>query len=160
MTIEVDDLEDPIKPYKAHGSKEYKLHIAVVAHLNSAFIGVHNPNLKFLHIPNQTRDATEAFFNKKMGVLPGASDLLFGWNHNTGVMELKPPDESLRGNQIKFMSWAKTIGWHTGAAWSVKDAHRILQSWGLKAGHHSIIEPDYATDEEKFKRASDALWKR
>jgi hypothetical protein len=154
-----DDLE-VIPEDKERDNPEYKLHIAVVAHLNSAFIGPHNPNLKFLHIPNQTRNATEAFFNKKMGVLPGASDLLFGWPNSTGVLELKPPGQSLRGNQNKFISWAKLIDWHTGVAWSVKDVHQILQSWGLEASHHTIVEPDYRTKEQKLKQGADLLWKR
>lgn len=133
---------------------EYKLHIAILAHINSAFIGPHNPNLKCFHVPNQSRDGTEAFFNKQLGVLPGVSDMLFGWNGNhTGALEIKAEYNELSSAQNKFMSWAKIIGWHTGTAKTVKQAHEVLIKWGLKPAHNTIVEPDYRTKEEKFRDA-------
>lgn len=153
---------------------EYKLHIAILAHINSAFIGTHNPNLKIWHTPNQTRDATEAYFNKEMGVLPGVLDFFLAWPIDPSVLqkmtkfpdfkpkwicacvlEVKPPGESLSSPQNKFTSWAHKIGFHTGMARTVKQSHYILLGCGLNASHHTIIEPDYRTKEEKFKDAFD-----
>lgn len=153
---------------------EYKLNVAVAKHINSVFIGTHNPNLKWWHIANETRSSADAFFGKQKGVLPGVSDLMFGWPcdsaiwkkiisfllsggllpkifrlANTGVIELKKPGEPLSGNQNKFISWADSIEWHTGEARSVREVHNILIGWGLHALHHSVIEPDYRTDTQK-----------
>ena len=137
-------------------TSEYKLHIAVIAHINSTFIGTQNPNLKFWHVANQVRDAKEAFFNKKMGVLAGVPDLMFGWPvSKVGVLELKAKGGHLSSPQNRFMSWAHSIGWRIGEARSVRDAHNVLISWGLVAAHHSIIEPDYSTEQEKFRQAID-----
>lgn len=135
---------------------EYKLHLAIKAHIESAFIGPQNPNLKFWHVPNETRDATDAYFKKQMGVLPGVLDLCFGWPHKqTGVLEIKMPGEKITAAQNRFMSWANLIGWHTGAAYTVRQAHNVLCRWELKASHNNILEPDYATQEEKFRRGED-----
>lgn len=158
MTTEWDELEK-IPESKTRDHREYKLHIAALAHINSAFIGSHNPGLKCWHVPNETKDATDAFFKKQMGVLPGVLDFCLGWPvSKVGVLEIKPLGKILTPAQNKYSSWAASIGWHTGAAWSVRDVHRILQVWGLKAAHHTIIEPDYATKEEKQKRGADLLW--
>jgi len=133
---------------------EYRLHVAVVKHINSAFIGTHNPNFKFWHTPNQTKDASEAFFNKQMGVMVGVPDLMFGWpRRNVGVIELKTDKNQLSPPQTRFMSWASDVGWNHGVARTVKQVHDILLSWGLKAAHHSIIEPDHADKEQKQTRA-------
>lgn len=136
---------------------EFKLHCAILKHIRSAFIGAHNPNLKIFHVANETKDASQAYWNKVLGIEPGASDLFAGWNGNTGVMEIKAPDGKLTGSQNKFLSWASAVGWHTGIARSVKQAHHILCTWGLKAAHQSIIEPDYSTQAEKFQRAHEWL---
>ncbi len=134
---------------------EYRLHVAIVKHVNSAFIGAHNPNMKFFHVPNQNKDATQAFFNQQLGVLPGVPDLIFSWPANIGGLEIKAPTGKLSSPQNRFLSWAKLIGWHTGTAKSVRQAHHLLVMWGLKAAHQSIVEPDYSTQQQKFERAFD-----
>ncbi len=141
---------------------EYHLHVAIVTHIESAFMGAHNPNLKFWHTANQSRDATEAFFNKKMGVLPGISDLIFSWPHPSiadnvrmGALEIKAKDGKFSSAQNRFLSWGRSIGWSTGEARTVKAAHMVLCSWGLNAAHTSIIEPDMRTKSEKFMDARD-----
>lgn len=139
-------------------SQEYKLHVAIVAHIESAFMGPHNPNLKYWHTANQSRDATEAFFNKKMGVLPGISDLIFSWPHPSiegavkmGALEIKTKDGKFSSAQNRFLSWGRSIGWSVGEARTAKAAHMVLCSWGLRASHTSILEPDLRTKPEKFQ---------
>lgn len=141
--------------FTKRSTQEFKLHIAILKHINSCFIGSHNPNLKVFHIPNQNRDAKEGYFNKMMGILPGASDLIAGWPNNTGVLEIKASEGKLSSAQNRFISWAKLIGWHTGEARTVRAAHMVLLSWGLKAAHESVLEPDYRDKQQKFKDAFD-----
>lgn len=130
---------------------EYKLQVAVVKHIRSAF-----PQVKAIHIPNQTRSATEAFFNKQLGVEPGASDLLIGWaTRNVGVLELKSTDGKISTPQNKFLSWADAIGWSVGVAKTVREAHVTLKLWGLTPAHEAIFEPNYMTLEEKRKAVFD-----
>ena len=134
---------------------EYRLHVATLKHVNSAFIGPQNPNLKIFHYPAETRDATDAFFKKQMGVESGFLDFILGWPNNTGVLEIKPPGKTLSSSQNRFISWAKLIGWHTGVAHTVRQAHFHLCTWGLVASHQQILEPDYRTEQKKFSDSYD-----
>ena len=137
---------------------EFQLHIAALNHINAAFIGHINPDLKFWHVPMETRDAQDAFWKKKMGAIPGVLDFQFGWpTGNAGVLELKVKPNKLTSEQNKFISWAHHIGWHIGVAYTVQEVHDILLSWGLKARPYHIIEPDYASKEQKFQRYFDML---
>lgn len=132
-------------------SKEYLLQVAVISHLKTAF-----PQVKAFHCPNQTRSATEAYFNKILGVEPGVSDLIIGWPvRNVGVLELKAEDGRISTAQNKFLSWADSIGWSTGVARSVREVHVTLKVWGLTPAHNYIKEPDYTTPEEKQKMIFD-----
>lgn len=134
---------------------EYLLHTAILKHVRSAFIGGHNPNLRIFHVPNEQRNATAAFFGKMMGVEPGVSDFLLGWPGHTGACEVKAPGKPLTAPQNRFLSWCALVGWNHGVARSVRQAHDLLCSWGLKPSHSLIHEPDYSTKEEK-RRQSDA----
>lgn len=131
--------------------EEYAIHVAIVDHIRCSF-----PQVKIMHIPNQSRDATEAFFNKKLGVLPGVSDLILGWHYKgIGVLEIKNDDGKLSNAQNRFLSWAAWAGWHTGIARTVRGAHNILCEWGLKPTNEAIKEPDLRTKEQKFQDVFD-----
>lgn len=138
---------------------EFKLQIAIIKHHKKAF-----PYVKAIHIPNESRDATEGFFNKMMGVEPGASDLLLGWNAKlyggigTAVVEIKSKDGRISTPQNRFLSWADDIGWHTGVAKSVRQYHDLLCSFGLKPWCESIIEPDIRSSSEKIQAGID-FWR-
>ncbi len=131
---------------------EFKLHMAIKKHYESCFIGSHNPDLKIMHIANEQRDSAQGHFNKMLGVQKGFSDILAGWPLNTGVCEVKLPGKQLTPDQNRFLSWARSIGWHTGIARTVAQFHQLAISWGLIPSHHRIIEPDYTTKEGKFAR--------
>lgn len=137
-------------------AKEFKLQLAVIEHHKLAF-----PYIKAIHIPNESRDATEGYFNKLLGVEPGASDILLGWSSHlyggmgVGVCELKSEDGKLSTSQNKFLSWADGIGWHTGVARTVKQYHEVICSWGHSSLIKYIREPDLRSHEEKVKAAID-----
>lgn len=128
---------------------EFKLHMAIKKHYESCFIGIHNPNLKIMHIANENRDSSQGYFNKMLGVLPGFPDLLAGWPNNTGICEIKLPGKPLSGAQTKVLSWADIIGWQTGVVRTVRQFHDLMMKWGITASHYTVIEPDYRTDEKK-----------
>lgn len=134
---------------------EFKLHMAIKKHYESCFIGMQNPNLKIMHIANEQRDSTQGYFNKMLGVHAGFTDILAGWPGHTGVCEIKLPGKPLTASQNRFLSWAKLIGWQTGVARTVKMFHELMLSWGLKASHSYITEPDYSTDSAKLRRGEE-----
>lgn len=137
---------------------EYKLHVAVVEHLRRAF-----PTLLWTHCPNKPKDAQDGFFKKQMGVRPGVADLLFWWvdkselpwNLLCGAIELKIGKGRQGNDQNRFASSFGDNGGFYAICKSVKDVHDTLIKWGLKPKCNSILEPDYATKEEKFERASE-----
>lgn len=136
---------------------EFKLHLAIKKHYDSCFIGAHNPSLKIMHIANEQRNAQQGYWNKVLGVEKGFVDLLAGWPNNTGVMEIKLTGKKLTNEQNRFLSWAHHIGWHTGIARKVEDAHIIFRKWGLNAAYlyNCSQEPDYSSKEQKFGAAFD-----
>jgi hypothetical protein len=129
---------------------EFRIHAAIVEHVQSAF-----PTVMFFHVPNQTRNATEAHFNKILGVRLGIPDLIFAWRGGCGMMEIKAADGKLSTAQNKTMSAYHAIGWHTGVARNVRSAHMLLMAWGLEPTHNAIREANLQTKEEKFKDAFD-----
>lgn len=130
--------------------EEYKTHIAIVKHHYTAF-----PHVKLLYIPNAVRNASDAFFNKMMGAVPGAHDLMLFWGPpiNLGVFEVKSRTGRLSTAQNKFASSMHSYGAYTGYGSSVRSYHEALKSWGLTPRHDGTREPDYRTKEQKFAAA-------
>lgn len=128
--------------------REFKLHLAVVKHLDTYYKG----KCEWLHIPNRPGDATDGHFKKIMGAKPGASDLMFSWQAhglNCALIELKAPGEGPSTAQNKFLSRWAFLGWHTAVCKSVKEVNDTLKKWGLDSGANSVMEPNYQTWDEK-----------
>jgi hypothetical protein len=133
--------------------REFKLQLAVIAHLESAF---KYSGLHYFHVPNRGGDATDGYFKKLMGAKAGTPDLVFGWRDgNCGFIELKVLDGKVSSPQNKFLSAWAAIGWKTAVCRSVRGVHHTLTLWGLKPSHTEILEPDYSSKEEKFERGYD-----
>lgn len=137
--------------------EEYKIHVAIVEHHISAF-----PYAKLMYVPNRVVDATEAFFNKKLGAQPGAHDLFIFWRKaifkfipwiGVAIFEVKSRTGKLSTAQNKFASGMSALGAHTGYGSSVKSYHEFLKSCGLKSEHDTIKEPDLRDWDEKKKDA-------
>ncbi len=136
---------------------EYRLQVAVVKHLQSAF-----PSLLFTHVPNRSKDAQDGFFRKQMGVLPGVPDLIF-WYRETlrddgrlvwsgivsAAIELKASKGRSSNDQNRFASSFVHIGGKYAVCKSVKEAHDALVSWGLEPRHDGYVEPDTRSDNQK-----------
>lgn len=137
--------------------KEYRLQVAVVEHLTSAFS---KSGLTWFHIPNRGGSASDGFFKQQMGARKGASDLVFGWGVHkfgeiipqAGLIELKV-DGGLSADQNKFLSRFHACGWKTAVCRSVRGVHHTLALWGLIPSHDGIQEPIYESKEELFKIA-------
>ncbi len=131
---------------------EYKIHVAIVKHHSTAF-----PHVKLLYVPNAVRNASDAFFNKMMGAVPGAHDLMLFWGKpmGVGIFEVKSKTGRLSTPQNKFASAMSFLGAHTGHGSSVRSYHNALKSWGLVPRHESIVEPDIRSAEQKKKDAFD-----
>lgn len=146
---------------------EYKIQAATFKHHQSAF-----PFVKFVFIPNASRDAATGFFNKQMGLHPGAFDIHLFWNRwsidskpeaiKVGIYEEKSEDGEKKGlstAQNRYASEMHNLGAYYGYGSTVKAYHQTLKRWGLIPLHDAIKEPDLRTKEQKFKDAFD-LYKR
>lgn len=139
---------------------EYRIQCAIFDHHQTAY-----PFVKFVYVPNASKDASTGYFNKKMGLCPGAHDIHCYWNRTAidakpayirvGIFEVKSPDGKLTTQQNRYASEMHQIGAYTGWGYSVAAYHKALKSWGLVPVHNAIKEPDLRTDEEKKRDAFD-----
>lgn len=81
-------------------SSELAIHCAIVQLLNVT----KRPGVKFWHTPNgEKRDMATAMKLKRMGVLPGVSDLIIMDGRCMYAMEVKAPGETPTPEQVDFM---------------------------------------------------------
>ena len=140
--------------------EEYKVQVATVDHHHSAF-----PWVKLVFVPNASKDASTGFFNKKLGLMPGAFDLHLFWNRNTqyatpeaikvGIYEVKSSTGRLTTAQNRYASEMHQLGAYHGYGSSVGAYHQTLKRWGLVPLHNAIKEPDLRTWDEKRDDAFD-----
>lgn len=156
-------------------NKEYRLQTHIVKKH-----AIYFPHVIMTHIPNQTRDSTEAFFNKQLGVRAGASDIALWWGFSyptwatiwlakmikflgfgfslmhSGVVELKV-DSRVTSAQNKFLSAIRSLGGSEGVARSWREYYELLCSFGIKPVEKCLTfdEPNYLNTKEKYKTAHD-----
>jgi hypothetical protein len=107
---------------------EAQLHRALVEHLLLRA----KPDVLWLHPANgEHRDAITGAKLKRMGVLPGASDLLIWHRGNAFALELKGPGRRLSEAQLEFHARFNEAGGHTAFADSIDGALNVLTAWGL-----------------------------
>jgi hypothetical protein len=93
------------------------------------------PGLLFLHPANgASRDIREAVVLKRMGVLPGASDLILWHRGNSFSLELKAPGGRLSDAQRDFLARFNNAGGHSACAEGIDEALQILEGWQLLIG--------------------------
>jgi len=96
------------------------------------------PDVVWLHCPNgERRDKITGAKLKRMGVLAGASDLLFWHNGNSFALELKAPGGRLSEAQLEFLVRFNDAGGHTAIAEGIDRALACLEAWNLLRGHAS-----------------------
>lgn len=135
---------------------EYKVQAAIFKHHQSAF-----PFIKFVFIPNASKDAATGFFNKQLGLHPGAFDIHLFYNRNcitdhpshlrVGIFEAKSGGGRITSNQNKYASEMQALGAYTGHGSTVKSYHDCLVRWGITPLHNAVKEPDLRSWEDKKK---------
>lgn len=141
---------------------EYPIHKAMIDYLDqrvwkgNKIIAKGNPafeNLLFLHIPNQGHGedaATQGFFLKQLGVVPGAFDLLLFWpNRMAGAYDAKAPGGYLTGAQQKFRARWHLCGFPSAWGTSTEHLRDTLIGWGAKCNIHCTKKVDLRTFDEK-----------
>jgi hypothetical protein len=73
---------------------------------------------------------------KKMGMTPGFSDLVIGWQGRMFCMEVKTFDvegkpTQLRDNQRTFAAWCASCGIPYRVVRSLDEAQRVMVEWGI-----------------------------
>jgi VRR-NUC domain len=118
------------RPPRRH-RPEAAIHAAVCDHLRLRA----KPDVLWLHPANGgTRDIREAMVLKRMGVLPGASDLLLWHNGSSFCLELKAPGGRLSDAQRDFLARFNDAGGHSACAEGLDHALQILEAWQLMRG--------------------------
>ncbi len=132
---------------------EFRLQVAVVNHLKSAF-----KEVIWTAFPGRPGNAKDGFMKKAMGVKPGVPDLLFWWQYPCAVdkkliqcagIELKSAKGKISPDQNRFASYFTAIGGKFACCNTVRQVHDALKNWGLRPTHESIVEPDTRSDMKK-----------
>lgn len=106
---------------------EASLHIAVAEHLRLAAM----PGSWFLHIPNEgKRSLAQGAHLKRLGMFPGAADLLIFTALDVCWLELKALGNRPTPEQIAFGELAKATGHRWAWADNINDALAILREFG------------------------------
>jgi hypothetical protein len=107
---------------------EAQLHAAVVEHLRRRA----KPDVLWLHPANgEHRDVITGAKLKRMGVLPGASDLVLWYRGCSFALELKARGRRLSEAQLEFHARFNEAGGHTAWADTIDGALNVLTAWGL-----------------------------
>lgn len=140
--------------------EEYKIQVAIFKHHQSAF-----PWIKFVFVPNASKDAATGFFNKQLGLQPGAHDIHLFYSRNSIeekpsqlkvlIFEVKSESGRLTTSQNRYASEMHQLGAYTGYGSTVRSYHECLVRHGIKPLHNGIQEPNLQTEQEKFKDAFD-----
>lgn len=110
-------------------SSELAIHCAIVDMMRK----VKRPGIEFFHCPNgENRDAKTGAKLKRMGVLPGVSDLIIMDGRGCFfAMEVKKPGEHATMAQQHFLSAFRATGGKTAIVDSVREAEAVLTNWNL-----------------------------
>jgi hypothetical protein len=113
---------------RQRSSSEAQIQDAVVAHLRLRA----KPDVLWLHCPNGgARDARTGAMLKRMGVLAGASDLLFWHQGSSFALELKAPGGRPTEAQLDFLARFNEAGGHSAWADDIDRALACLEAWRL-----------------------------
>ena len=101
---------------------------------NFVFFSVPNESLmmvlKMFKVPDKSCYAIVAFF-KKMGLLPGTSDIVLIWHGMAFCMEVKTDTGKQSQEQILFMNNILKAGGKYEIVRSACDVQEVLRKWGI-----------------------------
>lgn len=119
----------PKRTRRRNWGPEAALQYAVIEHLRLAGV----PGLVYFHVPNEGKRTTEEGAHlKRMGMLPGASDLiLIAPGLGSAALELKAKGEKPTPEQLAFSyAWCEAGGVYDWAD-TIDKALAILTRWGF-----------------------------
>jgi VRR-NUC domain len=118
------------RPPRRH-RPEAAIHAAVVGHLRLRGA----PGLLFcIRLTGLRVTSARPWSLKRMGVLPGASDLILWHRGNSFSLELKAPGGRLSDAQRDFLARFNNAGGHSACAEGIDEALQILEGWQLLIG--------------------------
>lgn len=106
---------------------ERDIHRAVCDHLHRRAV----PGVLWFHPYNNPRNKIAGAMLKRMGMLAGASDLIFFHNQNFYALELKAPGGRATDKQLEFQDRVRDNGGHAVVSEGLDRALAVLESWGL-----------------------------
>lgn len=71
---------------------------------------------------------------KKMGMTPGFSDLVIGWQGRMFCMEVKNEKGKQSENQERFAAWCSSCGIPYSVVRSLDEAQQVMVEWGIIGG--------------------------
>lgn len=71
---------------------------------------------------------------KKMGMTPGFSDLVIGWQGRMFCMEVKNEKGKQSENQERFEQWCSSCGIPYRVVRSLDEAQSVMVEWGIIGG--------------------------
>ena len=86
--------------------------------------------LKMFKVPDKSCYAIVAFF-KKMGLLPGVSDIVIIWRGMAFCMEVKNERGKQSPDQVLFQSNIVKAGAKYEVVRGIEDVQRVLREWGI-----------------------------
>jgi Fe2+ transport system protein B len=86
--------------------------------------------MKKFRVPQKSQYAIMSWL-RKMGFLPGVSDLIIGWNGKMFTMELKTDIGKQSKNQILFETNCKKTSIDYRIVRSVKQCQDVMYEWGI-----------------------------
>lgn len=116
------------------------------------------PGLVSMHPCNEFKDAKEAFWAVRKGILKGANDWIFWWpGNNFGTIELKLRGKAPSPDQIDFGNKIVDCGGKKGLAYSVAELRDILIGWGIECKNMQAREPQLSF---AAKKRANFEWQR
>lgn len=92
-------------------------------------------DLLWWHTPNEgKRSARSGAALKRMGMLPGVSDIVAVHGGEIFALELKRPKKNPSETQLEFIERMRTAGGHALVAQGLDEAVACLEAWGLLRG--------------------------
>lgn len=107
---------------------EEQIQIAIIEQLQARGAD----NVVSIHIPNQGKRAPQ-YTSKliRMGMRPGASDLVFAYRGCFYALELKAPGGRTQTNQLKFLEDVRNAGGFAELCEGLDEAITTLENWGI-----------------------------
>jgi hypothetical protein len=91
-------------------------------------------------IPNEHPDAWIGWL-MRLGLTPGAPDLIVLWGGQVGFIEWKAPRGPISKSQAAVHAWLAREGFRVGVSRSQEEGWALLRSWGVPMRRQMLFDP-------------------